>query len=192
MGSPGRHARAWAVAALCAGCRVHFDQIETGGSWTTESVQSLSAEGDTRAEVLGRLGPPDAVTYTLKEEILVYRRGVHRGTELRFLIPDPFVNTLRPGLEELSPKLQGEEAFDSQSRAITLAETMIEVLFGILNPLGTEEALAFQGRQLRWDVARIVLDRATRRTQRVELFLGIDYGEARRLTRPGPADRGGA
>jgi hypothetical protein len=132
------------------------------------------------------------VTYTLEEEVLVYRRGIHRGTELRFLIPDPFVNTLRPGLEGLSPKLQGEEAFDSQNRAITLTEAMVEALFGILNPLGTEEALAFQGRELRWDVARIVLDRATQRTRRVELFLGIDYGEARRLTRRDPADSGGA
>jgi len=173
-----------ALALLVApACRLHFDSISTGGAWTAEGVQSLTAGADGRADVLRRLGPPDAVTYTLTDEVFFYRRGGHRGSELRLLIPDPLVNLLRPGLEQLTPEEEQAEEFDDQAPPVAVTQTLIDRAFGLLNPVSSEEALALQGRRLRWDVARIVLDRETHVTRAIDLFLGIEAAEARSLWR---------
>lgn len=164
-------------------CRLHFDSISTGGDWTVKGVAALEVGADRRADVLRRLGPPDAVTYTLTDEVFFYRRGGHRGTDLRLLIPDPLVNLLRPGLEQLTPEPAGAEEFADQAPTITATGTLIDQAFGLLNPVSSEEALALQGRRLRWDVARIVLDRETHVARAVDLFLGIEAADVNALWR---------
>lgn len=183
MGS--RSSLCLALALLAApACRVHFDSIRTGGTWTAQDVAALTAGTDRRADVLRCMGPPDAVTYTLSEEVFLYRRGGHRGTDLRLLIPDPLINLLRPGLEVLSPEgeqMEEEEAFEEEAPAIAVTNTLIDRVFSFMNPLATEEAMALYGRRLRWDVARITLDRETHVTRTIELFIGAEAVDAKSL-----------
>jgi hypothetical protein len=190
--SRGHRRVALALLLLLPACRLHFDAIRTGGSWTVEGVAELEPGRDGRAEVLRALGPPDRVSYTLTDEVFIYRRGGHRGTDLRFLIPGVAFNFLRPGFAELSPEVEGEEAFEEEALPITATGTLIDGLFAFMNPLSTEEALGLHGRRLRWDVVRVVLDRETHATRGIELFLGIGSADAAALWREtlllGPGD----
>lgn len=183
MGSRSRPAALAALAlALAASCRVNLDSIRTGGEWTAEEVSALAVGTDGRADVLRRLGPPDAVFYTLVDEVFVYRRGGHRGTDLRFLFPN-FFNLLRPGLELLTPGVEQDEAFEDETAPVMVTNTVIDRVFAFMNPLATEEGMALYGRRLRWDVARITLDRETHVARSVDLFLGVEEKSAEDLFR---------
>lgn len=182
MGSRSSAAALSALALLGAACRVSFDAIRTGGEWKAQDVSSLAVGTDRRADVLRKLGPPDAVSYTLSEEVFLYRRGGHRGTDLRFLFPN-FFNFLRPAFELVTPAVAQEEAFEDETVPITVTDTLIDRLFAFMNPLATEEGMALYGRRLRWDVARIALDRETHVARSVDLFLGVEETSAESLFR---------
>lgn len=168
---------------LAPSCRLHVMRVELGGAWTPAAAEALPVQGADRGAVLAALGPPDVVTYTLSEEVLLYRRVGHRGSDLRFLLPDPGFNLGRPGLEELSPELDAPEDLSGEAPPIVLMRLVLDTLFGLLNPASAEDAVALHARRLRWDAVRVVVDRATLDVRSVEVYRGIDGTDAARLAR---------
>ena len=153
------------------GCRLHLDAIHTGGLWTPEDYAELALGRDDRGEVLERMGPPDEVRYTLEDEVFVYRRGRHRGSDLRLLLPDTLLDQARPGLEILGPDAQAPEEFGGQAALVGVLRGAMETLLGFAVPASADDALSLVRRRLRWDVARLVLDRETGLLRSKELLL---------------------
>ena len=183
MGSASRQTRFAALAALMlvASCRVHFDSVRSGGTWTPADVEAIAVGRDDRGAVLERMGPPDVLFYTINSEVFVYRRGAHRGTDLRFLIPNVAFNLARPAMSAVHPEQEVHEEFGESAPTVALTRTIIDRLFSFFVPISSDEALALQGTRLRWDVARVVLDRTSLVTQHAELFAGIDDASAAAL-----------
>ena len=180
-----RLAAALVGLALASGCRWHVSDVAYGGTWAPGDAAPLTVEASSRADVLAALGPPDVVAYTLGDEVLVYRRAAHRGSDLRFLVPDPGLNFGRPGLEELAPELDRPEDFSSEAPTIAVMRGILEFAFGFVNPAGADEAVSVHSRRLRWDVVRVVLDRETRVVRSIEVYRGIPGGEAAQVSEVG-------
>lgn len=169
------------LAVLLAGCRLHYDSIRDGGGWTPADYAGIVVGKDGRAEVLERMGPPDDLSYTLTDEVFLYRIGAHRGSELRLLVPDSLINFTRPGFERAQPALDVPEEFQGQPPPLRFLEFLTGFVVGFFNPVSAQEALGLFGRRLRWDVVRVVLDRDTHVVLAKQFHRGTRASDAKEL-----------
>ncbi len=170
------------LTLVLAGCRLQISAISDGSGWTRADYRAVQVGETNRDGLLARLGPPDRLRYTLREEIHEYQIGDHRGTDLVFISPTQgipgiaIISRIRAIVAFLFPaRLESSDFQDDFT--IRFASSLTSALFSFV-PLGTQDSFSLHNRALRYDVARFVLDRKTRVVRSKSLFLGIgDYRE---------------
>ncbi|MCA8959620.1 MAG: hypothetical protein KDC38_03870 [Planctomycetes bacterium] len=171
----------FATLAASSGCRLHVERIEDGSGWADPSVDAIRVGVDGRTEILARFGPPHRLEYTETTEILEYRRGVHRGSDLTFLLPtqaNPITsaaNGIRSFLAFFFPEHDENPEFDREGRTERLAKAFVDFLFSF-TPLSVsaEDSLTLHNRRLRYDVLRWILDREDHCVIEMELRRDVD------------------
>ena len=98
MASPGSAVTISLVGLLLLpGCGFHLAQVEVNRPFSHTDFEAIEVGRERRDEMLARLGPPDRLTYTLRDEIHEYDTGRHRGTDLRFFVPTELVRQAGAG-----------------------------------------------------------------------------------------------
>ena len=85
-----------AALLLALGCRLHMAQVEVQRPFSRADFEAIGVGRDDRAQLLERLGPPDHLTYSPRDEVHEYAAGRHRATDLRFFVPGELARL--PGL----------------------------------------------------------------------------------------------
>jgi hypothetical protein len=166
-----------ALSAGLAGCRAHLGSAHLNSPLRAGQYHDVSLGHDGRREVLARLGPPDAVLYTLDEVIFDYRAGSHRSTDVYFYVP----SDLFPGPVNPVGFIQGTLRFffspfeEVEEFRGTAAERMgrgsAEAAAGAVPFARGLDVLTLRGRQIRYDRLRVVLDRRSGIASRKSLRL---------------------
>ena len=171
-----------------SGCRFHVELIEDGRLGYAREFNAIEVGESDLGDVLAAFGPPDGVSHTRTTEILEYRNGVHRGTDLAFLLPfranpvSSLANGIRGALNLVFPEFDEHEEFDRKEFTERASRAVIELLFAF-TPLSfsTEDSVTLHDRRLRYDVIQFVLGRDSNVVQRKEQFLGIEVGRSESL-----------
>lgn len=197
MAAPGSAARSmsrWAVSRSAVGlllsfaclslasCRVHWEHVRDGLPWDPAAYEGVEIGHSDRGVVLDLLGPPADVFYTLDHEVFDYEVGGHRGTDLQFLLPTSFiplfgiVASFRDAIEILFPTTASDPRFNQATSAERVASGLIGFAQSFIPFGSTEDSLSLSGRRIRFDTARIVLDRETLKVISKELHLAAGKG----------------
>ncbi len=175
-------------ALSLTGCRLHVELIQDDGGWQPAEFEVIEIGRSRIDDVLNRLGPPDAVSYTRTTEVLEYRSGGHRGSDLTFLLPSRanpvsgFFNGIRGALSILFPEFEDTEEFNQKGYSERVSRAMIEFLFSF-TPLSfsADDSVTLHDRRIRYDVIQIVLGRDDHIVKRKEMFLGVEYQRSENL-----------
>lgn len=181
----------WPILGLLlltmSGCRLHLEYVEVGRHWEPEAFDHLEIGRSDRGHVLELLGPPDGVSYTLEHEILDYRVGGHRGTDLQFVLPTSaipgfaFVANYRDLIDFFFPPIESDGNFGQRSAGERGASILLGIAQSFIPFSSTEDSLSFYGRRVRYDTLRVVLDRESLTLLQKELWLGIEVGRTESL-----------
>ncbi len=171
MARPGRAAALPLAALLLAlGCRLHMAQVEVRRPFSRADFEAIDVGRDDRAQLLERLGPPDHLSYSPRDEVHEYAAGRHRATDLRFFVPGELARL--PGLGAVLGILsfffepfEEPEEFRSSFEVRASRGALGLVPFG-----GGQDVLTLRGRQLRTDRIRVVVDRDTLRVEEKALL----------------------
>jgi hypothetical protein len=179
MASPGSaFAIPLAGLLLLSGCGFHMVQVEVRRPFSRTDFEAIEVGRDHREELLARLGPPDRLSYSLRDEIHEYDTGRHRGTDLRFFVPSDLVRV--PGLGAVAGILNFffapfEEPDDfRETFQVSASRAVIGTVAGLV-PFGSgQSVLTLRGRQLRTDRILVAVDRETLRVKRKALLLATE------------------
>ena len=157
------------VLVLASGCQWSYRRLENGTPLDTDDYHAIDVGEHRLADVVGRLGPPDGVTYTLEDEVLEYRFGLSAGSDLSFVA---IFNGL-PGLGQVSGLLRSvlnariddeeEEDPENPQRVDPLGLAIPFLASSLIGGtgFGSEQFLELQNERLRFDRIQVVIDRET-------------------------------
>lgn len=191
MGAHRRSRSSWLILGLAlvvmSGCRLHLEYVEVGRHWEPAAFDQLEIGRSDRGDVLALLGPPDGVSYTLEHEILDYRVGGHRSTDLQFVLPTSaipgfaFVANYRDLIDFFFPPVDSDGTFGQRSAGERGASILLGFAQSFIPFSSTEDSLSLYGRRVRYDTLRVVLDRDRLTLLQKELWLGIEVGRTESL-----------
>ena len=144
-----------------------MEQVVRNRSAAMDAYPDIAVAGDDRAEVLGRLGPPDRIEFMRDGGVVFdYESFHHRNTRLDFFVPSEIFPFVDPLFILAIPRFffdqsDEPEAFE-RSTAANAGRGALSLVMRLVPFTSGEELLIVKGNQLRGDRLRVVFARDTR------------------------------